>query len=73
MVVKRVMGPTFVGREREVLVRLAAGRTTRQIGEERSISQTAASVHVTHLLRKVGVASRIEAAAVTQRLDLETP
>lgn len=47
-----------------------AGRTNRQIGEELYISQKTASVHVTHLLRKLGVATRVEAAAVAQRLDL---
>jgi len=57
-------------REREVLELLAAGRTNRQIAEQLYISDKTASVHVTHLLRKLGVGSRIEAASLAQRLGL---
>jgi DNA-binding NarL/FixJ family response regulator len=57
-------------REREVLELVAAGRTNRQIAEMLYISDKTASVHVTHLLRKLGVASRIEAAALAQGLGL---
>lgn len=53
-------------REREVLDLVAAGRTNRQIASELYISEKTASVHVTHLLRKLGVATRIEAAAMAQ-------
>ena len=34
------------------------------------ISEKTASVHVTHLLRKLGAANRVEAAAIAQRLRL---
>jgi DNA-binding CsgD family transcriptional regulator len=57
-------------REREVLELVAAGRTNRQIAEALYISDKTASVHVTHLLRKLGVASRIEAASLAQGLGL---
>ncbi len=49
-------------REREVLALLAAGRTNRQIGAALFISDKTASVHVTHILDKMGVSSRTEAA-----------
>ena len=55
-------------RESEVLSLLALGRTNRQIGEELFISEKTASVHVSHLLRKLNVTSRIEAAAIGQRV-----
>lgn len=57
-------------REGEVLVLLGQGRTNRQIAQELFISEKTASVHVTHLLRKLRVASRIEAAAIAQQLGL---
>jgi DNA-binding CsgD family transcriptional regulator len=57
-------------REREVLELVAAGRTNRQIAEMLYISDKTASVHVTHLLRKLGVASRMEAASIAQGLGL---
>ncbi|MDQ1358721.1 MAG: hypothetical protein QOG44_3094 [Acidimicrobiaceae bacterium] len=58
-------------REREVLDLIAAGRTNRQIAHELYISEKTASVHVTHLLRKLGVGTRIEAAAIAQELRNE--
>jgi DNA-binding NarL/FixJ family response regulator len=51
-------------REREVLARVAAGRTNRQIAEELFISESTAGVHVSNILAKLGVSSRTEAAAV---------
>ena len=56
-------------REAEVLRLLGLGRTNRQIADELYISEKTASVHVTHLLRKLGVANRIEASAIAQRLE----
>jgi DNA-binding NarL/FixJ family response regulator len=57
-------------REREVLALLADGRTNRQIAEELFISAKTASVHVSNILAKLGVANRGEAAAVAYRLHL---
>jgi hypothetical protein len=53
-----------------VLGLLAEGRTNRQIGEALFISEKTASVHVTNLLRKLGVGSRTEAAEMSRRLRL---
>jgi DNA-binding NarL/FixJ family response regulator len=55
-------------REAEVLGLLAEGRTNRQIGDVLFISEKTASVHVTNLLRKLGVESRTEAAEMSRRL-----
>ncbi|WP_426571374.1 helix-turn-helix transcriptional regulator [Aquihabitans sp. McL0605] len=60
-------------REAEVLVLLAAGRTNRQIGTELFISGKTASVHVSNIMRKLGVTSRVDAAAVAQRLGVPHP
>jgi DNA-binding CsgD family transcriptional regulator/tetratricopeptide (TPR) repeat protein len=57
-------------REAEVLTLLAAGRTNRQIGQELFITEKTASVHVSRILAKLGVASRGEAAAIAHRLGL---
>jgi DNA-binding NarL/FixJ family response regulator len=54
-------------REAEVLEQLAIGRTNRQIAEALFISEKTASVHVTNLLRKLGVTNRVQAAAIAQR------
>ncbi len=60
-------------REREVLTLVAAGRTNRQIGETLFISDKTASVHVTHILDKLGVSSRTEAALLAGRSGLTDP
>jgi DNA-binding NarL/FixJ family response regulator len=58
-------------REAEVLVLVAAGRTNRQIGAELFITEKTASLHVSRILAKLGVAGRGEAAAVAHRLELD--
>ena len=60
-------------RELTVLRLLAAGRTNPQIGAELYISASTASVHVSNILRKLGVSSRVQAAAVAERAGLLAP
>jgi DNA-binding NarL/FixJ family response regulator len=55
-------------REREVLQLLARGYTNREIATELVISVKTASVHVSHILRKLDVSSRIDAAQIAHRL-----
>ena len=49
---------------------LAAGRTNAQIGAELYISPRTAGVHVTNILRKLEVSSRVQAAAQAERAGL---
>jgi DNA-binding CsgD family transcriptional regulator len=58
-------------REAEVLALVAKGRTNRQIGQELFITQGTAGVHVSRILTKLGVASRVEAATIAHRLGLD--
>jgi DNA-binding CsgD family transcriptional regulator len=58
-------------REAEVLALVAKGRTNQQIGQELFITQGTAGVHVSRILTKLGVASRVEAAAIAHRLGLD--
>jgi ATP/maltotriose-dependent transcriptional regulator MalT len=57
-------------REIEVLRLVADGRSNGEIGEALFISRKTASVHVTHILDKLGVANRVEAAMAAGRLGL---
>jgi DNA-binding CsgD family transcriptional regulator len=57
-------------RELAVLRLLAEGRTNPEIGAVLFISAKTASVHVTHILRKLGVATRVRAATVAERAGL---
>ena len=49
---------------------VAAGRSNPEIASELFISAKTASVHVSNILGKLGVASRGEAAATAHRLRL---
>jgi DNA-binding CsgD family transcriptional regulator len=62
--------PPLTDRERQVLALLAAGKTNRQIGAALYMSPKTASVHVTHILEKLGVQTRVQAAAAAVRLGL---
>jgi DNA-binding CsgD family transcriptional regulator/tetratricopeptide (TPR) repeat protein len=60
-------------RELAVLRLLTAGRTNTQIGAELYISPRTAGVHVTNILRKLGVSNRVQAAALAERAGLRHP
>ena len=60
----------LTGRELAVLKLVAAGRTNAQIGAELYISHKTASVHVSNILRKLGVSGRTQAAALAERAGL---
>jgi DNA-binding NarL/FixJ family response regulator len=47
---------------------LTTGQTNRQVASTLFISEKTAGVHVTNIPRKLEVSSRLEAAAVGQRL-----
>ncbi|WP_328483821.1 AAA family ATPase [Streptomyces sp. NBC_00377] len=57
----------LTAREQDVLRLLALGRSNRQIGEELFISGKTASVHVSHILAKLGASGRTEAVAIAHR------
>jgi ATP/maltotriose-dependent transcriptional regulator MalT len=57
-------------REVEVLALVAAGRSNRQIARALFISPKTVGVHVSNILAKLGVAGRVEAAAIAHRLGL---
>jgi DNA-binding CsgD family transcriptional regulator/tetratricopeptide (TPR) repeat protein len=54
-------------REREVLEEIAEGRTNREIGERLFISEKTVGIHVTHILAKLGVRTRVQAGAIHVR------
>ncbi|WP_158892333.1 helix-turn-helix transcriptional regulator [Amycolatopsis anabasis] len=57
-------------REREILRLVADGRGNKEIAEQLFISAKTASVHVSNILGKLGVANRVEAAATANRLGI---
>jgi non-specific serine/threonine protein kinase len=57
----------LTSRELEVLHLLAAGRSNEQIGDALFISPRTAQTHVTHLLAKLGLTNRTEAASFAHK------
>ena len=60
----------LTGRERDVLALMVEGRTNREIAAALYISEKTASVHVSHILAKLGVRSRVQAVAVAHRVGV---
>lgn len=60
----------LTNREQQVLHELALGCSNRHIARRLFISEKTASVHVSNILAKLGVASRTQAAALTHRMNL---
>ena len=63
--------PVLTEREQQVLVLLTDGLTNREIGKALFMSPKTASVHVTHIMEKFGVQSRVQVAALAARLGLD--
>ena len=60
-------------REREVLRLIARGRTNKEIADDLVISPATARNHVSHILEKLGMRSRSEAAALAAEIGLREP
>lgn len=63
----------LTAREREVLRLVAAGHTNRAIGRELSISLGTVKAHVEHIIAKLEVSDRTQAAVRAMELGLLTP
>lgn len=64
--------PVLTAREMEVLALLVDGRTNPEIAEVLFISPRTVSVHVTHILEKLGVENRSAAVAFALRWGRST-
>jgi two-component system, NarL family, response regulator DevR len=66
-------GEELTEREREVLTLIARGYTNKQIAEALSVSEKTARNHVSHILEKLDLARRSEAAAFAVEHKLVPP
>lgn len=53
---------TLSAREREILALIAQGASNKLIARELDIAETTVKIHVQHILRKLGLSSRVQAA-----------
>jgi len=60
-------------RETDVLRRLARGRSNAEIARELFLSEATVKTHVTHILTKLGLSSRTQAAVLAYETRLVTP
>ena len=51
-------------REREILRGIARGASNKEIARDLGIAETTVKIHVQHVLRKLGLSSRVQAAVV---------
>jgi DNA-binding NarL/FixJ family response regulator len=60
-------------REREILVGLARGRTNRELAEDLIVSEATVKTHVSNLLTKLGVRSRVQAVVLAYETGVVRP
>jgi len=63
-------GETLTSREVEVLILISSGASNQQISEELFLSIHTVKRHVVHILRKLGVSSRTQAATRARELGV---
>ncbi len=63
----RMAGPELTDREREVLRRIVAGRSNKEIAADLEITEGTVKTHVNHILDKLGVHDRTQAATTALR------
>ena len=60
-------------REREILVGLARGRTNRELADDLIVSEATVKTHVSNLLTKLGVRSRVQAVVLAYETGIVRP
>jgi len=57
-------------REREIVVQIARGASNKEIARALDIAETTVKIHVQHILRKLGLTSRVQAAVYASERGL---
>lgn len=57
-------------RERDILRGMAQGASNKEIARDHGIAETTVKIHVQHILRKLGVSSRVHAAVIASEQGL---
>lgn len=60
-------------REREILIAVGRGASNKEVARDLGIAESTVKIHVQHLLRKLGVASRVQLAVIASTEGLIPP
>lgn len=60
-------------REREILTAVGRGASNKEVARDLGIAESTVKIHVQHLLRKLGVASRVQLAVIASNEGLIQP
>jgi two-component system NarL family response regulator len=67
---ERTATPELSDREQDVLVRIAAGRSNKEIAADLNITEGTVKTHVNHILSKLGVQDRTQATLIALKRGL---
>ncbi len=62
---------TLSPREREILAGIAQGQSNKEIARALAIAETTVKIHVQHILRKLGLGSRVQAAVFATEAGMQ--
>jgi DNA-binding NarL/FixJ family response regulator len=68
-----VVSGLVTDRQMDILLRITQGRSNKQIARELDLSENTVKVHVSAMLRALGLSNRTQAGILGQKLGLAEP